>query len=41
MLRIENGDAKQGCELLREVLEKHEVGTARRHAEERIAQHCQ
>jgi tetratricopeptide (TPR) repeat protein len=41
MLRIENGDAKQGCDLLREVTEKHEVGTARRHAEERISQHCQ
>ncbi len=41
MLRIEKGDSKKGCALLREVTEKHEVGTARRNAERRIAEHCQ
>ncbi len=40
MLRIDSGDAKKGCELLREVTEKHEVGSARRRADERIKKHC-
>lgn len=40
MLRIDQGDSKKGCELLREVTDKHEVGSARRRADARIKQHC-
>ncbi len=40
MLRIDTGDAKKGCQLLREVTEKHEVGSARRRADERLKKHC-
>jgi tetratricopeptide (TPR) repeat protein len=40
-LRIESGDSKKGCALLQEVVAKHEVGSARRRADERINRDCQ
>lgn len=40
MLRIASGDTKKGCALLHELLEKHEVGSARRRAEENVQRLC-
>jgi tetratricopeptide (TPR) repeat protein len=39
-LRIAQGERDHGCDLLRELLEAHEVGSARRKAESRIASEC-
>jgi tetratricopeptide (TPR) repeat protein len=40
-LRIARGQRARGCDLLAELLEAHEVGSARRRAEARIATTCQ
>ena len=39
-LRLAQGDRDRGCDLLRELMEAHEVGSARRKAERRIASEC-
>lgn len=39
-LRIAEGDRDHGCDLLRELMEAHEVGSARRKAERRVASEC-
>ncbi|MDB4986211.1 MAG: hypothetical protein JWN04_1389 [Myxococcaceae bacterium] len=39
-LRLAQGDKSKGCDLLRELMEKHEVGSARHRAESRIASQC-
>lgn len=39
-LRIAQGDKDKGCDLLRELMQAHEVGSARRKAERRIASEC-
>ena len=39
-LRLARGERRRGCALLRELLETHEVGSARRRAEARIAAEC-
>ena len=40
-LHLARGERRRGCKLLRELLETHEVGSARRHAETRVAAQCQ
>ncbi|MET0342054.1 MAG: tetratricopeptide repeat protein [Polyangiales bacterium] len=39
-LRITQGDRKHGCKLLEQLVEQHQVGSARRRAEARIAAEC-
>jgi tetratricopeptide (TPR) repeat protein len=39
-LRIAQGDRSKGCDLLKELMAKHEVGSARHRAESRIASEC-
>jgi tetratricopeptide (TPR) repeat protein len=39
-LRLAEGDRGRGCDLLRELMEAHEVGSARRKAERRMASEC-
>lgn len=39
-LRLAQGDRDRGCDLLRELMAKHEVGSARHRAESRIASEC-
>lgn len=39
-LRFARGERERGCSLLREVLESHDVGSARRRAEARLKQDC-
>ena len=40
-LHLARGEHRRGCSLLQELLEAHEVGSARRRAEARIAAECQ
>jgi Tetratricopeptide repeat len=40
-LRLAQGDRDKGCGLLKELMDKHEVGSARHRAESRIASQCQ
>jgi tetratricopeptide (TPR) repeat protein len=39
-IRIARGERDEGCDLYRELMENHEVGSARRRAETRIAAEC-
>ncbi|MET0283934.1 MAG: tetratricopeptide repeat protein [Polyangiales bacterium] len=39
-IRIARGERDEGCDLYRELMENHEVGSARRRAETRIANEC-
>jgi tetratricopeptide (TPR) repeat protein len=39
-LRMQSGDRDRACKLWREVLEEHEVGSARRTAEEQVSKNC-
>jgi tetratricopeptide (TPR) repeat protein len=39
-LRLAEGDRARGCDLLRELMAAHEVGSARRKAERRVATEC-
>jgi tetratricopeptide (TPR) repeat protein len=39
-LRLARGERDRGCDLYKQVLDKYEVGSARRHAEARIASEC-